>query len=126
MEKKDKLRIFTQTKENKTALKKELDLPIYLSDIGSFSVYLHKQCGCHIFHIEFETKYNKWLTLCNIRLKKNKKTGISYQFPDEEDRHRLMLYLNKNKKTRNRLKLAETTSTAQKKKKNIDEAYYYG
>ncbi|MBW6462118.1 MAG: hypothetical protein K0B07_03675 [DPANN group archaeon] len=126
METKNKLRIFTFNKDNKSTFKKELDLPLYLADINSFSIYLHKNCGCHLFHIEFETGYKKWLTLCDINIKKNKKTGITYKFQNEDYRNRLMLFLNNNKKSRSTLKLAEQTSNTKKRIKIEYKADYYG
>ncbi len=126
MEKKNTLRIFILNKKNKTTFKKELTVPLYLADIDSFSIYLHKRCGCHLFHIEFETEYKKWLTLCTLLIKKNKKTGITYIFPNDEDKNKLILYLNKNKKNRDTLKLAEQTSITKKRPKKEYEANYYG
>ena len=126
METKNTLRIFTVDKENKPTFKKELTVPLYLCDIDSFSIYLQKKCGCHFFHIEFKTEYRIWLTLCNIKIKKNKKTGITYQFQNDEDKNKLLLFLNRNKKNRDTLKLAEQTSTTKKRPKKEYEAYYYG
>lgn len=126
METKNTLRIFIIDKENRPTFKKELTVPLYLADIDSFSIYLQKKCGCHLFHIEFETEYRRWLTLCNIKIKKNKKTGITYRFSNDDDKNKLLLFLNKNKKTRDTLKLAEQTSTTKKRPKKEYEAYYYG
>ena len=127
MEKQTELRIFTCTKEGRTAFKKKIELPLYLSDIDSFTMFIYKQCGSHLFHIEFQTSYGRWLKLCDIKIKRKKKTGMEYHIPNDEDTMRLRLLLEKNRKSRSRLKLAESISTGKPKikKRKVGEEFYY-
>ncbi len=128
MEKKTELRIFQYIKESKTpAFKKTIKLPIYLADTAGFITYIQKHCGCHNFHIEFLTSYKRWLTLCDIEIKRRKKTGTKYHIPNPEHKIRLKLLLEKNKKPRDRLKIAEHSSKKMKVKKEKDhDDIYYG
>lgn len=122
------LRIFIISKESKTIFKKTLALPLYLADIDSFAMYIYKNCGSHLFHIEFKSSYGRWLKLCSIRIKRTKKTGLKYTFSDIDDSNRLRLFLEKNRKPRDRLKLAENISAGKPKireGKDRDD-YYYG
>ncbi len=122
------LRIFTIAKDSTPTFKKILTLPLYLSDIDSFAMYIYKNCGSHLFHIEFKSSYGIWLKLCDIRIKRTKKTGLKYAFSDIDDSNRLRLLLEKNRKPRDKLKLAENISTGKPKiRKETDrEESYYG
>ncbi len=128
MDKQAELRIFTITKDGKISFKKDLKLPLYLSDIDSFAMYIYRNCGNHLFHIEFKSSYGRWLRLCDIRIKRTKKTGLKYAFADIDDSIRLRLFLEKNRKPRDKLKLAENISTGKpkRKKENGREDFYYG
>jgi len=127
MNKQAELRIFTIAKDSKTIFKKILTLPLYLSDIDSFAMYIYKNCGSHLFHIEFKSSYGRWLKLCDINIKRTKKTGLKYAFSDIDDSNRLRLFLEKNRKPRDKLKLAENISTGKPKireGKNSEDFYY--
>ena len=128
MNKQAELRIFTIAKDSKTTFKKILTLPLYLSDIDSFAMYIYRNCGSHHFHIEFKSSYGKWLKLCSLRIKRTKKTGLKYAFSDIDDSNRLRLFLEKNRKPRDKLKLAENISTVKPKirKEKNSEDFYYG
>ncbi len=128
MNRQAELRIFTISKESKTTFKKILTLPLYLSDIDSFAMYIYRNCGSHLFHIEFKSSYGIWLKLCSIRIKRTKKTGLKYAFSDIDDSNRLRLFLEKNRKPRDKLKLAENISTVKPKirKENDRDDFYYG
>jgi len=127
MDRQAELRIFTIAKDTRPTFKKALKLPLYLSDIDSFAMYIYKNCGSHLFHIEFKSSYGRWLKLCDIRIKRTKKTGLKYAFSDIDDSNRLRLFLEKNRKPRDKLKLAENISTGKPKireGKNREDFYY--
>ncbi len=131
MKEKNLIKIYVyKEKDNVQRLEhlKDIELPITLSDMDSFAVFLQKNCGNHTFHISFMSSYGRWMRLCMIRIRHDKKTGVSYRFKSQEDRQRTLRFIKDNFRGRDRLRLATGKSSMPDRKSSArqEDAWYYG